>query len=141
MDTKEFVDNNNKFYTMCTDLCEMYPVLEMASNNISLINSQKAWFIDKILEKNLDIKLQENTASQEPSLVKEELTDKTKKGRDIIEFLNKNNMPIPEFYAKNLGINKWQAGMNVYYQMLPKGIKNIPDKLDPELQKLLKEYT
>ena len=118
-----------------------YKFNTIGSRNISLINSQKAWFMDKILEKNLDTKLQESTASQEPSLVKEELTTKTKKGRDIIDFLNKNNMPIPEFYSKNLGINKWQAGMNVYYQMLPKGIRNIPDKLNPELQKLLKEYT
>jgi len=112
----------------------------IGGGNISLLNSQKAWFMDKILGKNLDTKLQENTASEEPSLVKEELTDKNKKGRDMIDFLNKNNMPIPEFYVKNLGINKWQAGMNVYYQMLPKGIRNIPEKLDPELEKLLKEY-
>ena len=35
----DLVDKNNRFFTVCTDLCEMFPVLEMASNRISLINN------------------------------------------------------------------------------------------------------
>jgi glycosyltransferase involved in cell wall biosynthesis len=35
----DLIDNNNRFLSMCTDLYEMFPVLEMAYNKIKLINN------------------------------------------------------------------------------------------------------
>ena len=105
---------------------------------ISLLNSQKAWFNQYIQEKNLDTKLRQNTAEGEPSLVKTTLDD-SEKSRSIIDFLNTNNLPLPEFYANHLGINKWQAGLPVFYQEIPKGITN--NILKDDLDKLLAKYT
>ena len=52
-------------------------------------------------------------------MVKETLTEDTENGKEMIKFLNDNNMPIPEFYRIMLGIQEWQSGMPVFYQKLP----------------------
>jgi hypothetical protein len=42
---------------------------------------------------------------------------------------------LPEFYANHLGINKWQAGLPVFYQEIPKGITSpVPEKSRKEIR-------
>tara|TARA_R100000656_G_scaffold15926_2_gene15239 strand:- start:10 stop:1566 length:1557 start_codon:yes stop_codon:yes gene_type:complete len=109
--------------------------------NIGLVNAQKAWFLQRTFENNLDRKLPQQVGDNEPSIVKDILTDKTEQGKDMIEFLNKNNMPIPEFYRIMLGIQEWQAGMPVFYQKLPEELKNLPKKPSPKQKEFIKKYS
>jgi len=105
-----------------------------SDQKIGLINAQKAWIMNRVLENNLDKKLPQPGIGNEPSIVKETLNDETEQGKDMIEFLNDNNMPIPEFYKVMLGIQEWQSGMPVFYQKLPEQLKNLPKKMSPELK-------
>jgi len=109
--------------------------------NIGLINAQKAWFLERTFENNLDRKLPQQAGAKEPSIVKNILNDDTVQGKEMIDFLNKNNMPIPEFYRVMLGAQKWQAGMSVFYQKLPEELKNLPKKMTPKLKELVKKYS
>ena len=108
---------------------------------VSLINSQKAWIMEKLQNKALDIKLQEATSNNEPSFEKITLSDKNQKGRDIIKFLNDEGMPIPKDYKNTLGITEWQAGMATYVQKVPQGFKTLDKKLTPELKEIIKQYS
>ena len=105
-----------------------------SDQKIGLVNAQKAWFMQRELESNLDTKLPQPGGTNEPSIVKETLNDETEQGKDMIEFLNDNNMPIPEFYKVMLGIQEWQSGMPIFYQKLPEQLKNLPKKMSPELK-------
>ncbi len=91
---------------------------EGSETRISLVDAQKAFMMDLILDHNLDIKLIQEDIPGGPSMVKETLTDQTTQGKDLIKALNDNNMPIPDFYKNMLGIKEWQAGMTLYYQKL-----------------------
>ena len=112
-----------------------------SDQKIGLINAQKAWIMNRVLENNLDKKLPQPGVGNEPSIVKETLNDETEQGKDMIKFLNDNNMPIPEFYKVMLGIQEWQAGMPVFYQKLPEELKNLPKKMTPKLKELVKKYS
>ena len=93
------------------------------------------------LENNLDRKLPQPGAGNEPSIVKETLTEDTENGRGMIKFLNDNNMPIPEFYRIMLGIQEWQTGMPVFYQKLPEELKNLPKNPSPKQKEFVKKYS
>jgi len=108
---------------------------------ISLVNSQKAWFMEQLTNKALDVKLNENTSANEPSFEKIILDDKDKNGRNIINFLNEKSMPIPNYYKNTLGIDRWQAGMPAYIQKIPDGFKPIPEKVEGKLAEMLAEYS
>ena len=112
-----------------------------SDQKVGLINAQKAWFMQRELESNLDKKLPQPGVGNEPSMVKETLTEDTENGKEMIEFLNDNNMPIPEFYRIMLGIQEWQSGMPVFYQKLPEELKNLPKKMTPKLKELVKKYS
>jgi len=112
-----------------------------SDQKVGLINAQKAWFMQRELESNLDKKLPQPGAGNEPSIVKETLTEDTENGREMIKFLNDNNMPIPEFYRIMLGIQEWQSGMPVFYQKLPEELKNLPNKMTPKLKELVQKYS
>ena len=112
-----------------------------SDQKVGLINAQKAWFMQRELESNLDKKLPQPGVGNEPSMVKETLTEDTENGKEMIKFLNDNNMPIPEFYRIMLGIQEWQSGMPVFYQKLPEELKNLPKKMTPKLKELVKKYS
>jgi hypothetical protein len=123
-------------------LREKFNKLNSTSNQkIGLINAQKAWFMQRTLESNLDKKLPQPGGTNGPSIVKEVLTEDTENGREMIKFLNDNNMPIPEFYRIMLGVQEWQTGMPVFYQKLPEELKNLPKKMTPKLKELVKKYS
>jgi hypothetical protein len=94
-----------------------------------------------ILHANLDRKLPQRNIANEPSIVKETLSDEKKQGQDLIKALNDNEMPIPEFYRNMLGIKEWQAGMTLFYQKLPEEVKDLPTEQSPELIEALKQYS
>ena len=54
--------------------------------------------IIKYLKSNLDKKLPQKNYANQPVIVKEILSDKTRQGQDLIKALNDNELPIPEFY-------------------------------------------
>jgi hypothetical protein len=112
-----------------------------SDQKIGLINAQKAWIMNRVLENNLDKKLPQPGVGNEPSIVKETLNDETEQSKEMIKFLNDNNMPIPEFYKVMLGIQEWQSGMPVFYQKLPEELKNLPKKMTPKLKELVKKYS
>ncbi len=114
---------------------------EGSETRISLVDAQKAFMMDLILDHNLDIKLIQEDVPGGPSMVKETLTDENAQGRDLIKALNDNNMPIPDFYKNMLGIKEWQAGMPLYYQKLKEEIRNLPEEKTPELQALIEQYS
>ena len=123
-------------------LREKFNTLSNTSNQkIGLVNAQKAWFMQRELENNLDRKLPQPGAGNEPSIVKETLTEDTENGRGMIKFLNDNNMPIPEFYRIMLGIQEWQTGMPVFYQKLPEELKNLPKNPSPKQKEFVKKYS
>ena len=97
--------------------------------------------MNRIFENNLNKKLPQSGVGNEPSIVKETLNDETEQGKEMIKFLNDNNMPIPEFYRVMLGIQEWQSGMPVFYQKLPEELKNLPKKMTPKLKELVKKYS
>jgi len=119
----------------------MYNKVSNSGRFISLIDAQKAYMMSIILQSNLDKKLPQKNYANQPSIVKEVLTDATPQGRDLIEALNNNDMPIPEFYRSMLGITSWQAGMPIYYQKLPEEIRDVPVEQTPEMQELIAQYS
>ena len=108
---------------------------------LSLIDAQKAYMMEIILQSNLDRKIPQKNYANQPSIVKEQLEDSTPQGRDLIEALNKYELAIPEFYRNMLGITKWEAGMPIYYQKLPEEVKPIPEQPDEQLQALIQQYS
>ena len=112
-----------------------------SDQKIGLVNAQKAWVMQRVLEKNLDSKLPQKAGDQEPSIVKDMLTDATPQGRDLIKALNENNMPIPEFYRVMLGVAQWQSGMPVFYQKLPAEFKELPENPSKEQKQLIEKYS
>ena len=111
------------------------------SQKIGLVNAQKAWIMQRLLEKNLDRKLPQKGGSNEPSIIKEGLKDNTVQGIEMINFLNNNNMPIPEFYRMMFGVKEWQAGMPVFYQTLGEEIKDLPNNPTPQQKEFIKKYS
>jgi hypothetical protein len=108
---------------------------------VSLVNSQKAWFREQLNNKALDAKLNSSSSNNEPSFEKIVLDDKTKNGRNMINFLNEKSMPIPSYYSDTLGIDRWQAGMPAYIQKIPEGFKTLPEKVEGKLAEMLAEYS
>ena len=119
----------------------MYNKVSNSGRYLSLIDAQKAYIMSIILQSNLDRKLPQKNYANQPSIVKEELTDSTKAGQDLIKALNDNEMPIPEFYRNMLGITEWQAGMPVYYQRLPEEVRDIPAEPDAKMAELIAQYS
>ena len=119
----------------------MYNKISNSGRFISLIDAQKAYIMSIILQSNLDKKLPQKNYANQPSIVKEILTDATPQGRDLIKALNDNDMPIPEFYRSMLGITMWEAGMPIYYQKLPEEVRDVPMEQTPEMQELIAQYS
>jgi hypothetical protein len=116
-------------------------ISDKSDQKIGLVNAQKAWVMQRVLEKNLDSKLPQKAGDQEPSIVKDMLTDATPQGRDLIKALNENNMPIPEFYRVMLGVTQWQSGMPVFYQKLPEEITDLPKERTEEVNAFIEQYS
>jgi len=108
---------------------------------ISVLDAQKAYMMSVILQRNLDVKLPQSNMPGQPSIVKQVLEDQTAQGRDLIKALNDNELPIPEFYKKMLGIEEWQSGMFVYLQKLPEESKEIPENKTPEIEEIIEIYS
>ena len=108
---------------------------------ISILDAQKAYMMSVILQRNLDVKLPQSNMPGQPSIVKQVLEDQTAQGRDLIKALNDNDMPVPEFYKKMLGIEEWQPGMFVYLQKLPEESKEIPETKTPEIEEIIEIYS
>ena len=116
-------------------------ISDINDQKIGLVNAQKAWVMQRVLEKNLDSKLPQKAGDREPSIVKDMLTDATPQGRDLIKALNENNMPIPEFYKVMLGVAQWQSGMPVFYQKLPEEITDLPKERTEEVNAFVEQYS
>ena len=119
----------------------MYNKVSNDGRYISLIDAQKAYIMSIILQSNLDKKLPQKNYANQPVIVKEILSDKTRQGQDLIKALNDNELPIPEFYKTMLGVKEWEAGMPIYYQKLPEEVKAIPEQPDEQLQALIQQYS
>ena len=119
----------------------MFNKAGVSGRYLSLIDAQKAYMMDVILQSNLDKKIPQKNYANQPSIVKEQLEDSTPQGRDLIDALNKYELAIPEFYKNMLGITKWEAGMPIYYQKLPEEVKPIPEQPDEQLQALIQQYS
>ncbi len=119
----------------------MFNTTGLDQKRISLIDAQKAFLMDLILDSNLDIKLVQENVPGQPKMVKEVLRDDTKQGQDLIKALNDNEMPIPEYYKNMLGIKEWQAGMPVYLQVLPEEIKDLPSERTKEIEAFVEQYS
>jgi len=119
----------------------MYNKVSNSGRYISLIDAQKAYIMSLIIQSNLDRKLPQKNYANQPSIVKDVLTDATQSGRDLINALNKYELPIPEFYRTMLGITQWEAGMPVYYQKLPEEIRDVPAEQDPKMAELIAQYS
>ena len=119
----------------------MYNRVSNEGRYISLVDAQKAYIMSIVLQSNLDKKLPQKNYANQPSIVKEILTDDTPQGKDLIEALNKYEMPIPEFYRSMLGITEWTAGMPLYYQRLPEEVKDIPTEQSEQMQQLIAQYS
>ena len=119
----------------------MYNKVSNSGRYISLIDAQKAYIMSLIIQSNLDRKLPQKNYANQPSIVKDVLTDTTQSGRDLINALNKYELPIPEFYRTMLGITKWEAGMPIYYQKLPEEIRDVPAEQDPKMAELIAQYS
>ena len=109
--------------------------------NVAMVDAQRAYIMSIILQANLDRKLPQRNIANEPSIVKETLSDRTKQGQDLIKALNDNEMPIPEFYRNMLGIKEWQSGMTLFYQKLPEQTTNLPEQLDEQTAALVAQYS
>ena len=116
-------------------------ISDISDQKIGLVSAQKAWVMQRVLEKNLDSKLPQKAGDKEPSIVKDMLTDATPQGRDLIKALNENNMPIPEFYKVMLGVAQWQSGMPVFYQKLPEEITDLPKEQTEEVVAFVEKYS
>lgn len=110
-------------------------------SRISLVDAQKAFIMELILDSNLDIKLLQENIPGQPSFIKEVLRDDSPQGRDLIKALNENEMPIPEIYANMLGITKWQAGLPVYLQKLPEEVTDIPEERNEQINQFIEQYS
>ncbi len=119
----------------------MYNKVSNSGRFLSLIDAQKAYIMSIILQSNLDKKLPQKNYANQPSIVKEVLSDATKAGQDLIKALNDNDMPIPEFYRNMLGITQWQSGMPIYYQKLPEEVRDIPAEPDANMAELIAQYS
>ncbi len=108
---------------------------------VSLVDSQKAYIMELILQSNLDKKLPQKNVANGPSIVKELLEDETFQGKELIRILNEQSFPIPEFYKKMLGIKQWEAGMPIFYQKLPPEIRQIPAEQTPEIKEFIEIYS
>ena len=110
-------------------------------SRISLVDAQKAFIMELLLDANLDIKLLQENIPGQPSFIKETLRDDSQQGRDLIDALNENEMPIPEIYADMLGITKWQAGLPVYLQKLPEEVTDIPEERNEQINQFIEQYS
>ena len=110
-------------------------------DRISLVDAQKAFIMDLILDANLDTKLIQENIPGQPVIIKETLRDDSRQGKDLIEALNENEMPIPEYYKNMLGITEWQAGMPVYLQKLPEEVSELPKERDEQINQFVEEYS
>lgn len=119
----------------------MFNTTGLDKKRISLVDAQKAFIMDLILDSNLDIKLVQENIPGQPQLIKEVLRDDTPQGRDLIKALNENEMPIPEYYKNMLGINEWQVGMPVYLQKLPEESNDLPSERTEEIEAFVQQYS
>ena len=126
-----FVGNRYQFNTISKN----------SSQKISLVDAQKAFVTQLIMDSNLDIKIIQEDVPGGPSFVKETLTDQTKQGQDLIKALNENRMPLPDFYKNQLGITEWQAGLPLFYQKLPEESNELPAELDEQTAALVAQYS
>ena len=119
----------------------MFNTTGLDQKRISLVDAQKAFVMDLILDSNLDIKLIQNNVPGQPQMIKEILRDDTPQGRDLIKALNDNEMPIPEYYKNMLGITEWQTGMPVYLQKLPEEVTEIPEERNEQINQFVEQYS
>ena len=112
-----------------------------SSTKISLIDAQKAWLMQAVMDHALDVKLPQQGPAGTPVIVKETLEDFTARGKDLIKALNENQMPIPEFYRDMLDINEWQAGMPVYLQKLPEEVSELPKEQNEQIAAFVEQYS
>ena len=119
----------------------MFNTTGLDQKRISLIDAQKAFVMDLILDSNLDIKLVQNNVPGQPQMIKEILRDDTPQGRDLIQALNDNEMPIPEYYKNMLGITEWQTGMPVYLQKLPEQESELPAERNEQMTAFVEQYS
>ena len=119
----------------------MFNTTGLDKKRISLVDAQKAFIMDLILDSNLDIKLVQNNVPGQPQMIKEILRDDTPQGRDLIKALNDNEMPIPEYYKNMLGIKEWQTGMPVYLQKLPEQESELPTEQTEQLAAFVEQYS
>tara|TARA_R100001480_G_scaffold35469_2_gene47670 strand:- start:10283 stop:11833 length:1551 start_codon:yes stop_codon:yes gene_type:complete len=108
---------------------------------VALVDAQRAYMMSTVLQSNLDRKLPQSNIANEPSIIKETLSDEKKQGKDLIKALNDNEMPIPEFYRNMLGIKEWQAGMTLFYQKLPEEVRDLPMEQSPEIVEFVEQYS
>ena len=119
----------------------MFNTTGLDQKRISLVDAQKAFVMDLILDSNLDIKLVQNNVPGQPQMIKEILRDDTPQGRDLIQALNDNEMPIPEYYKNMLGITEWQTGMPVYLQKLPEQESELPAERNEQMTAFVEQYS
>lgn len=119
----------------------MFNTTGLDQKRISLVDAQKAFVMDLILDSNLDIKLVQENVPGQPQMIKEILRDDTPQGRDLIKALNDNEMPIPEYYKNMLGITEWQTGMPVYLQKLPEEVTEIPEERNEQINQFVEQYS
>jgi len=119
----------------------MFNTTGLDKKRISLVDAQKAFIMDLILDSNLDIKLVQNNVPGQPQMIKEILRDDTPQGRDLIKALNDNEMPIPEYYKNMLGITEWQTGMPVYLQKLPEEVSELPKEQNEQIAAFVEQYS
>lgn len=119
----------------------MFNTTGLDQKRISLVDAQKAFVMDLVLDSNLDIKLIQENVPGQPQMIKEMLRDDTPQGKDLIKALNENEMPIPEYYKNMLGITEWQSGMPVYLQKLPEEVTEIPEERNEQINQFVEQYS
>ncbi len=119
----------------------MFNTTGLDQKRISLVDAQKAFLMDLILDSNLDIKLVQPNVPGQPQMIKEILRDDSPQGRDLIKALNDNEMPIPEYYKNMLGITEWQTGMPVYLQKLPEQVSELPAEQNEQMAAFVEQYS
>lgn len=119
----------------------MFNTTGLDQKRISLVDAQKAFVMDLVLDSNLDIKLIQENVPGQPQMIKEVLRDDTPQGKDLIQALNDNEMPIPEYYKNMLGITEWQTGMPVYLQKLPEQVSELPAEQNEQMTAFVEQYS
>ena len=119
----------------------MFNTSGLDKKKISLVDAQKAFLMDLVLDSNLDIKLVQENVPGQPQMIKEVLRDDSPQGLDLIKALNDNEMPIPEYYKNMLGVIEWQAGMPVYLQKLPEETTSLPSERNEQVNKFVEKYS